>query len=109
CFSVAACTASPASAPVACATTAPSPSTITARAAARSVRSRPRLSIDVPLHFAPLERQCARCVDPEQVAIHLREQFPQPALVGGREDDHARSFVGRKTAIVEVVAIQGDE
>src|SRR6187549_1045520 len=52
--------------------------TPTASGGGRSERSRPRLSIDVPLHLAPLERQRARVRRPEQFAVHARQQSPEP-------------------------------
>src|SRR5438067_8553839 len=102
-------TASPASAPLPCARIAPASSTTTARDAPRSDRSSPRLCIDMPLHLAPLERQRARLPAAEHLAVHAREEPPQPPFVGHREHDHAGPFLRRKAAIVEVVAIEGDE
>src|SRR5438874_2421743 len=98
-------TASAPSAPLPRATTSPASSMTTARAG-RSERSRPRLSIDVPLHLAPLERQCARVRRPEQFAVHAREKAPEPPLIRHAEDDDARAFLGRKHAVVEVVAVE---
>src|SRR5262245_53029282 len=112
CPCVAPWAASAASAPVARAAIAPAASTITARAAPRSDRSRPRLFIDVPLHLAPLERQRARLLAldrAEHLAVQARQQPPQPALVRHAEDDHAGALVGRKPAVVQVVAIEGHQ
>src|SRR4029079_8914951 len=69
-------------------------------------RSTPRLSIDMPLHLPPLERERARLGDAEQLAVHLREHAPQPSLGGHAEDDDAGALLGRKLPIVEIVAVE---
>src|SRR6266542_6208222 len=102
--------------PAACAAVSPLPrattcprSSITTARAGRSDRSRPRLSIDVPLHLAPLERQRTRVGGPEKLAVHPRQQAPQPPFVRRAEHDHAGPFVGRKLPVVEIIAVQGHE
>jgi len=60
----------------------------------------------VPLHLTPLERQRARGRHPEQFAVHAREKSPEPPLVRHAEHDHARAFLRRKLAVVEVVAVE---
>src|SRR5258706_5841615 len=100
--------ASAASAPDALARTAPSSLTRTARTG-DTERSRPRLSIDVPLHLAPLQRQGARVGCPEQFAVHAREKPPEPPLVRHREDDHAGALFGRKLSVVQIITIERDQ
>src|SRR5262245_19361582 len=105
---VTAWTASRASLPVPSASTVPRSSVTTARGAP-SERSSPRLIIDVPFHLPPVERERARVGRPEQFAVHARQQFAQPALVGRRKHDHAGALLRREGAIVEIVAVERHE
>src|SRR6187401_3364532 len=72
-------------------------------------RSRPRLSIDMPLHLPPFQRQRARARNAKHLAIHPRQQAAQPALVRGAEHDDPCSLVGRKQPVIEIIAIESDE
>src|SRR3954453_6367410 len=107
------CVSTSAWSPCSRAVTAPDSSTITARNA--PVRSTPSVSIvlvhaaDVPLKLAPFERKRSRAFRTKELSIHLLQKATEPSLVGRREDHHASAFTGRKSAIVEVIAVERDE
>src|SRR5258708_22873103 len=101
-------TASAPSAPLPRASTSPASSMTTARAGS-SERSRPRLSIGVPLHLAPLERERRRVRRPQQFSVHAREKTPEPPLVWHAEHDHPRPLLRCKPPVVEIVAIDRDQ
>ena len=58
------------------------------------------------MQLAPVERQQVRG---KQVRVDARQQCGEAALVGRRNHQHAGTRLGRKLAVVEIVAIQGHE
>src|SRR6478736_670313 len=62
--------------------------------------------ISVRVEFASVKRQC---VGGEQIRVEPSQQFGEPALVRRGQHQDSGALRRRELAIVEVIAIEGDE
>src|SRR5687768_9860324 len=93
------------------ATTRPSSSTATAIAPSLS-SSRPIIALPISMHLElpTFERQrgASAVARLEQHAINARDQGEELPLIGGLNHEHSAALVGRKAAVVEVIAVHRD-